>query len=417
MVPEDPEETKGCRVTEVYGEQFENSKSMEQIFGGKLRVSMQSNLDTSYNVPESFLGSEVAAVQRVENSSVFEGQPTDGYISGWRDYIHATGYPERYDKVSTNRPEQRQNIVLLSEVIRVPVGKREGGERVPCPLCSPQSPKFERGRMAFFPDEGAVRFVGHECAKRHFGQSYDEAEQVFERQQRCRRYINLWAEIDTKRSKIAEILDAVQPVADAVETVRDRIEAQAAGFCSFLQRQLAQTAGELTILDDLGQKDQTGEAIFQKRIIGTASGLSYLAPSSRPVRALGNARAALAKAEAALPHWQASSPEHPSTGDILRLGRGVASALRKVPDVLDIVRDAQSFLDPKNIGLINRWGNRSDTAYSLFQMERKSRQLVIRVRSYAGDFFASPLAASEYLNADLPAVNDETLQWLKELAA
>lgn len=347
----------------------------------------------------------------------FGRQPDEAYLQEWRNHIQETGYPERFDRVSSSRPEQMHNIVLLSEEIRVPTSIRDGGERVPCPFCSPGSPKFARGRMAYFPDESVVRFVGHRCAKSHFGENYAAAERLFDRQMRCRRYVGLWSEVNERRGEIGDLLDVAEPVAAAVEDVRERIEEQAPGFCSFLRRELAQSKGELTILEDLGQKDRAGNAVFQRTIIGTAAGLSYLETDARPLKVIRDARASLAKTSIDLPAWSATSPEHEATQDILRLGRGVAKCLRGVPEAIEVLRDAQAFLKARNIALIQRWGARSDSPFALFQMERSERQISIRVRSFAGNFFASPLAASEYLEASLPSLISPTLLWMEGLLA
>lgn len=370
-----------------------------------------------YSVLESFLGRKAETVENTTHIPAFMRQPDDAFLLSWREHIHLTGYPENFHQVSTSRPEQMHNIILLSEEIKVPVSLREGGDRVPCPFCSPGSPKFERGRMAYFPDESVVRFVGHKCAKTHFGENYASAERIFQRQMRCRGYIKLWSEIVGINSAISAVLAAVEPAADAIETVRERIEEQAPGFCAFLQRELAQTDGELTVLEDLGQKDRAGNAVLQRRIIGTAAGLSFLKLDARPCRVLRTARAALAKTSIALPDWKAASPEHAATDDILRLGRGVAKALRDIPEAIDVVRDGQAFLRAKNVALIHRWGNRTDTPFTLFHMDRNGRQLTIRVSSYAGRFFASPLAASDHLTDILPERQDGTVQWLKGIEA
>src|SRR5690606_34709713 len=133
--------------------------------------------------------------------------------------------------------------------------------------------------------------------------------------------------------------------------------------CAFLQSELGQTKGELSILRDLGQKDRAGNAVFQRTSIGTASGLSYLRPDSKPLRVIRSARAALQKSAILLPDWDATTPEHPNTNEILRFGRGVGVALRAVPEAVDVLRDAQAFLDRKNIALIQRWGQRSQTPF------------------------------------------------------
>lgn len=66
---------------------------------------------------------------------IFAEQPSEEYLLRWRQHIDVTGYPESFENVSTTKPDQLENIVLLSEEISVPVAKREGGEMIPCPFC------------------------------------------------------------------------------------------------------------------------------------------------------------------------------------------------------------------------------------------------------------------------------------------
>lgn len=375
------------------------------------------NSSHPYNVLESFFEQEQASLEQPGHYPEFSHQPSDEFVEGWRQHIESTGYPETYPGVSTSRPEQRHDITLLSEEIRVPTALRDGGERVPCPFCSPEKPKFFRGRMAHFPDENVVRFIGYACAKSHFGENYSAAEQVFDRQMRCRRYIRLWSDIGARRIEIESVLDTAELVAAAAEEFRGRMEEQAPGVCNFIQRELAQTKGELAILRDLGQKDRAGNAIFQNTIIGTAAGLQYLAPQNRPLQAIRNARAALAKTQIPMPPWEAVSPEHGATNEVLGLGRRTALSLRQLPDAISALYDAQAFLQPKNIALIQRWGQRPQSPFALFEMVRDARQLRIRIRSIAGSFFASPLVRSDHFSGPLPENNSLTLTWLRELVA
>lgn len=320
---------------------------------------------------------------------VFEVMPDDDYLAQWREHIANTGCPEDFENVSTTKPTQLENINLLSEEIAVPIKLRPGSDRVPCPFCAPGSPKFIRGRMAHFPDEKAVRFIGHACAKSHFGENFKYAEAAFRRQTLCRQYIELWREIGPQYGDLVQFLDIMAKSATDIQFVRDHLDTQAPGFTSFLHGELAQTKGELFVTIDLGMKDRNGNAVIQRKLLGTADGLSFLSRGYDVNKEVRRTKSALATVEDQLPEWTPSSPEHPSTAEILKRGRLVEKSLQRVPDVLTAVNDGLSFLRKQNIALIHQWGNRSDNPYVRFEMKIVERQLHVRCDSFGGAHYAN----------------------------
>lgn len=94
--------------------------------------------------------------------------PSDEFIGAWITHIKQTGRPEMFDGVSTTKPPRNGRIVLLARKIVVPVKKRDDGNLVPCPICSTECSKFITGYMAWFPLEGVVRFIGHQCGAKYF---------------------------------------------------------------------------------------------------------------------------------------------------------------------------------------------------------------------------------------------------------
>lgn len=98
----------------------------------------------------------------------FFEEPTDEFIGAWRTHIKATGRPEMFESVSTTKPPRSGRIKLLARKISVPVKKRDDGHLVPCPICSTECSKFITGYMAWFPLEGVVRFIGHQCGEKYF---------------------------------------------------------------------------------------------------------------------------------------------------------------------------------------------------------------------------------------------------------
>ncbi|WP_425063183.1 hypothetical protein [Pyruvatibacter mobilis] len=133
-------------------------------------------------------------------------RPDAEYLERWRDYIKKTGRPEMFEGVSTTPAPPEFPLELLSIEIPVPIAKREDQDKVPCPVCSPDSPKFTKGRMAYFPMEKVVRFIGHKCAASHFRDGhYRMAEEEYRREQQriaCQEFLRKNA------GKLPEIVSA-----------------------------------------------------------------------------------------------------------------------------------------------------------------------------------------------------------------
>lgn len=320
---------------------------------------------------------------------VFDAMPSDEYTARWREHISNTGTPEGFESVSTTRPAQLEHISLLSEEIIVPIKLRAGVDRVPCPFCAPGSPKFIRGRMAYFPDERAVRFIGHKCAQSHFGENFKHAEAAFRRQTLCRQYIDLWKEIGPAYEVMAGVLDLMLKSASDLQYVRDELDHQAPGFANFLHRELAQVRGELFVKLDLGVKDRNGNAVIQEKLIGTAAGLKFLSRGYNVEKQVRQAKSALATAEVDLPKWEPSSPEHPATTEILKRGRLVENSIQRIPRTISDINDGLLFLQKRNLFLIHQWGNRMDTPFARFEIKNDDRQLRVRSNSFAGDHYAN----------------------------
>ncbi|CAN7370017.1 hypothetical protein [Aminobacter ciceronei] len=347
---------------------------------------------------------------------VFEGQPSDDYLERWRQHTATTGRPEDFECVSTSRPTQHDNIVLLSEEITVPVLLRPGGERVPCSFCAPGSPKFIRGRMAYFPDEKTVRFVGHQCAATHYGENFRHAERLFRRQQACRDYFDTWQEIGARREALAQFVARMAKIAADLQFVRDQLDEQAKGYCEFLQRELAQTNGELFIDADLGMKDRTGNAVIQRKSIGRASGLKFLAYGYDVKRDVRHLQTALTDAAQPLPDWSPTTPEHPATDEILKRGRMVARAMRSMLATLASIDDGQRFFARKNLLLLHRWGNRPNTPFARFEISVDGRQVLFRSDSFAGLHYAN-VVVPEGTHTALPPANDPDVVFIERKVA
>ena len=78
--------------------------------------------------------------------------------------------------------------------------------KLPCYLCSPDSPKFQKGWRVRVHQSGSTVLVGHECAKRHLGVDFTQAVRLFDQAELASR-MSQW------RAKILETREAIETAA------------------------------------------------------------------------------------------------------------------------------------------------------------------------------------------------------------
>lgn len=114
----------------------------------------------------------------------FRKRPVQKHVQDFLRHLAATGEPHSWATLSTTTPSPDSKPVLLQD-FRIPDKFRRGPQsRAPCPICSPFYPKYENGYLAWHPDDGLIRAIGHECGKDFFeGDTFAEALNIYEAEQ------------------------------------------------------------------------------------------------------------------------------------------------------------------------------------------------------------------------------------------
>ncbi|WP_050596540.1 hypothetical protein [Mesorhizobium ciceri] len=321
----------------------------------------------------------------------FPIQPDDVFVSTWLGHINETGYPETFPNVSTTHPPKDGKVVLLSGEIKVPILRREGQEWVPCPICSPTSPQFKVGRMAYFPEELAVRFIGHNCASKHFGELYAEAEERFKVEARCRQLVAVWAGLVDRRELLLHFIESAMPVAAALHFVREQIDTQAPGFSGFLYVDLAKRQGDLIVRRDTGLRDQKGQLIIDDIVLGRVDGYLFLKKTFAPQNVLREAKSFISSMEVPLPNWEPGSDDEDAAIEILARGGQALKMMSSLRDVASTIATAQSFLRTYNLNLLDRWFQEGASPFQSLVIKREGNQLLLRAESFEGSHFANAL--------------------------
>ncbi|MEY9328261.1 hypothetical protein [Sinorhizobium fredii] len=343
---------------------------------------------------------------------IFERVPDEAFVAAWREHVQATGYPERFDQVSTAKPHNLADVRLLSGELRVPVLLREGQSWVPCPLCTPNSPKFKTGRMAWFPHEKTVQFIGHECAKNHIGEDYRKAEERFSQELKCRRYIKQWGQLQHRLRALNYLVDRLLPIASALETCRYQLDKDAPGFALFLHRELRWSAGAITIMEDNGLKDERGRGILERRDLGTVQGLDFLEGDGQPAAALKKHKATLEDIERPLPEWRADSDDPASTEEILQRGSKGVGVLNKLRQALASIDSARRFLEAPNLLLLERWAQHGESPFASLEFSREGNRVFLRSETFEARHYSNIIVPKE-LYASLP--DGSNLEPLEEI--
>src|SRR5262245_17369395 len=98
----------------------------------------------------------------------FTARPGHFYAEQFLTHVRETGRPDTWEYHDRSKPPSDSDFeevrrFAIPEKLRPDVGKAT------CPICSPNAGKYYEGALAWFPAEGVLRAIGHECAETHFG--------------------------------------------------------------------------------------------------------------------------------------------------------------------------------------------------------------------------------------------------------
>lgn len=343
--------------------------------------------------------------------AVFDRRPDDEYIDQWRAHIKETGAPETFDYVSMVRPFDMEGAILLSGHIDVPFERREDEAMVPCPLCRPSSPKFRIGRMAWFPPDKTVLFIGNDCARRHMGREFVVADKRFKKEATAKLLVEAWSEIQARADELIEFGNAMLPVSAAVERAKRQFRAEAPEFLNFMHTEFFAKGGRIEKVEYTGFRDARGEKVYETRQIGTLVGSDFLL-SFNSQQTIKAALSTLEAASiAALPEWSHEDPDTSRLDEVLAVGNKAVRAVHALKDARSYLYEARQFLHENNIDLFQRWADMEESPFVMLNFRWKGTWLFLNVSAYFGseklgfqvapEFFL-PLPNLDAIKFDLP---------------
>jgi len=122
-------------------------------------------------------------------------KPSPNDVESFKHHVRSTGCPETFPSITTARATNLDGAEILAE-FPIDRKKRPNLDEAPCPICSPNSPKFLSGYLVWFPGEKCIRAIGKECGAR-INNKWDRAKKAFkerQKQENRERFLeeNLW---------------------------------------------------------------------------------------------------------------------------------------------------------------------------------------------------------------------------------
>lgn len=293
----------------------------------------------------------------------FTTYPPDGVIQDFLRHVATTGTPDTWTHHSASVPAKDSPFEEM-ESFEVPHRLRSAVAKATCPVCSPAAPKYYRGVLAWFYEEGLLRAIGHECSESHFGAELTYQAKALNRRRRARDdaqqfLLAILPEADTLKAEAA----ALVAVAQAMDRFRDVVWNRAGQRpCEMLAR--LGERGVLTIEDrrPIHGVDAFGKPVtrWESRTVATfpVVGLNFL----RKPKVLTQSHAG--QTLTAFEHVRAMDPEAAlqlvaedlrADDDLLATERIVRSAVDSLANLRAVVAEARQLLRPSNLTELAEW--------------------------------------------------------------
>lgn len=115
------------------------------------------------------VGAPLNAATKLSNSGGRYPIPPGRYdVERFKTHVIKTGRPETWTDLSLDQPPPDSEFLWLCD-FEIPTKLRPTVGKAPCPICSPNAPKYFKGSLCWYPAEATVRAVGQECGHKHHG--------------------------------------------------------------------------------------------------------------------------------------------------------------------------------------------------------------------------------------------------------
>lgn len=204
-----------------------------------------------------------------------------------RSWIRNDNPPHLFPGHTHSPPPADGRIEYLDE-FELPKTAREQKRFAPCPCCTPRTPKYGVGRVAWFPDEGVIRLMGCDCFVALNADAHHEAEARMRVEKKRKTEV---AYLLRNHDKVAPALAGLRealPIAAALDQARldvlDRLQRIKVDLWPHVRRggtlMVSRRETEVTTSQASGHGSRE---IDVDRVYATLSGFSFFAPDTKSV--------------------------------------------------------------------------------------------------------------------------------------
>jgi len=168
----------------------------------------------------------------------FFEQPDDEIITEIKEFIEKTGKPYLWRGHTHNKPPPDKPVVYLDEFCLPKACRRDEDLWSPCPCCHDDIPWFmgtdrEPAKIAWFPEEGIIRLIGHHCFAALNREGHEQALRDLRRRQEHKKHVQFVAKNIHLLDKALAAIDHNMEIAELLDAFRQCLQRKLAAFTRF----------------------------------------------------------------------------------------------------------------------------------------------------------------------------------------
>lgn len=314
----------------------------------------------------------------MDKRSQLDAYPTYPWAvrSPFLKHVAATAHPETFPTICTSTPPRDARVEIVAE-FTADRSKRPDSQPVPCPICSPNAPKYLEGRLAWFPDEGVIRAIGHECGDKYFdgvtfrravaaSRHRDALLAAEEYLEHHLHYVRRWS----------AVCDALDPACREAQRLHDRFIKDAPRLYHHLS-EIKRSGGLLAVTVEVrrasgegprGLRTSGGSIDVREEDFGILTGDSMLTRSFAPLRKLIGIRTSLTEIDVGEDRTAAFDWICDNSASLDRLTHAVKVIQKAQADYAELRHRLDSiaaFFTPENFQRLNASGGHPHTPLRL----------------------------------------------------
>ena len=296
----------------------------------------------------------------------FKEWPDDSVIEEIKAYIAREGTPYRWRGHTHTKPPKGAEVRYLEEFCLPAPFRNNRAMWSPCPCCSDDVPKFKGtdkrpAKIAWFPNEAAIRLIGHDCFSALNEQGHQEALGELRQRQKRKKHEQFLINNLRLLPEALFAIDANMEIAAALAESRGQLFAKLRALPSFRfveslregKLRVVEVLVKTVVMPDKSEKRVRKEF---ERIYASIPGCELIeAARQDPSEKLQRAHRMLDGIDVNADVLSVSQVE------IGKMAKAFAKGLQLATEATHEVAEMRKFFSAETISTLRTWGKRSDT--------------------------------------------------------